>query len=329
MEIHIVDSCIREGRGGGGGRGGSPTGVVLDDALTSDQARSELAASLGVSHVGFVSTKSADDVFDVRFFTATGELQGCGHGTVAVHAVLHSDALGAESTRRQRTGGRTFDVRSAVNDNEVTSWFDLGTVSLARADENVLRKTYIALGLDPAHRSAFDEPVIASPASPRLLLPVPSTDALWAIRPNHELLMEACRSAGLLGCFAYGPITIDDDGKAVASARMFAPAIGVPEDIANANSTGCLAAHLAASGICDRVRVDQGDLLDRPSTIFAKASGTPRGWVTSIGGTAIKRPGPAPTDKAHQGSGVRSNSTHETGSVTTKPTTPVFVVMTR
>ena len=48
------------------------------------------------------------------------------------------------------------------------------------------------------------------------------------------------------------------------AARMFAPSIGVPEDIANANSTACLAAHLAAG-----VAVDMGDSLGRPATITA------------------------------------------------------------
>ena len=43
---------------------------------------------------------------------------------------------------------------------------------------------------------------------------------------------------------------------------MFAPSIGVPEDIANANSTACLAAYLAGEG--HRVlRVDIGDSLGR------------------------------------------------------------------
>jgi trans-2,3-dihydro-3-hydroxyanthranilate isomerase len=49
---------------------------------------------------------------------------------------------------------------------------------------------------------------------------------------------------------------------------MFAPSIGVPEDIANVNSTACLAAHTAGSGT-DRLAVDMGDHLGRPSTITA------------------------------------------------------------
>jgi trans-2,3-dihydro-3-hydroxyanthranilate isomerase len=73
---------------------------------------------------------------------------------------------------------------------------------------------------------------------------------------------------------------------------MFAPAIGVPEDIANANSTGCLAAHLlvtgrpAASDVDVDVEVDQGDALGHPSTVYAAATRTPLGIATSVGGSA-------------------------------------------
>jgi predicted PhzF superfamily epimerase YddE/YHI9 len=71
---------------------------------------------------------------------------------------------------------------------------------------------------------------------------------------------------------------------------MFAPAIGVAEDIANANSTGCLAAHLLVTGRPAAsevgVEVDQGDALGRPSTVYATATRTPLGIATSVGGSA-------------------------------------------
>jgi predicted PhzF superfamily epimerase YddE/YHI9 len=80
----------------------------------------------------------------------------------------------------------------------------------------------------------------------------------------------------VLGCFV-DALT----GPGVAAARMFAPAIGVPEDIANANSTGCLAAHLNAP----LLRVDQGDARGFPSTVLASADG---GRVR-VGGVAVVR----------------------------------------
>jgi len=50
----------------------------------------------------------------------------------------------------------------------------------------------------------------------------------------------ACRRYRLLGCFVY----LSPVGDRPGAARRFAPAIDVDEDVANANSAGCVAAHL-------------------------------------------------------------------------------------
>jgi predicted PhzF superfamily epimerase YddE/YHI9 len=71
---------------------------------------------------------------------------------------------------------------------------------------------------------------------------------------------------------------------------MFAPAIGVDEDVVNANSAGCLAAHLLATHRDSSIEVHQGDVLGRPSTVFATATVTPEGIFTKLGGIAAVRP---------------------------------------
>jgi trans-2,3-dihydro-3-hydroxyanthranilate isomerase len=66
------------------------------------------------------------------------------------------------------------------------------------------------------------------------------------------------------------------------TARMFAPSIGVPEDIANANSTACLAVYLAREGMTD-ITVDMGDALGTPATITATTSHSEAGpWVMQV-----------------------------------------------
>jgi trans-2,3-dihydro-3-hydroxyanthranilate isomerase len=94
-------------------------------------------------------------------------------------------------------------------------------------------------------------------------------------------LREACDRLGLLGCYVYS--TPSPDRR--AAARMFAPSIGVPEDIANANSTACLAAHLADHGL-SALEVDMGDSLGEPSAIAATTRPGPEGPLVRVGGTA-------------------------------------------
>ena len=96
-------------------------------------------------------------------------------------------------------------------------------------------------------------------------------DAPWP--PLHD------RRLGCLGCFAY---TLSPGGR-TAAGRMFAPAIGVDEDIVNVNSAGCLAAYLLETGRPGAVDVHQGDALGRTSAVFAEATRNPNGIAASIG----------------------------------------------
>ena len=94
----IVDACLRDGRGG------SPT-LVLPDTPMSDAARALLPSTAGTSHAAFVTL--GDGVVDVRFFTSTGELPACGHGTVATLIWL-ADRLGRDGPFTLRISGRTL-----------------------------------------------------------------------------------------------------------------------------------------------------------------------------------------------------------------------------
>lgn len=74
---------------------------------------------------------------------------------------------------------------------------------------------------------------------------------------------------------------------------MFAPSIGVPEDIAKANSIACLAAHPARGGL-PRVTADVGDSLGTPSTITAVIRHDTDGPEILVGGAAGSTRRPAP-----------------------------------
>jgi PhzF family phenazine biosynthesis protein len=228
----------------------------------------------------------------VRFFTAAGELPSCGHGTVAAVAVLAA-ADGATFRGRLRIGGRLVAAAGVVGPGGVVeAWFDGAVVALRPAVPEEVAGVLEALALDPA---ALDgAPVVADPGRPRLLLPVAGREVLDALRPDHDRLAAATGRAGLLGCFAYAPpspaAATDPGAPARTAARMFAPAIGVPEDVCNANSAGCLAAHLLATGRAADVIVDQGDALGSPSSVHASARRTPDGLAMTLTGTARLTP---------------------------------------
>lgn len=121
-DVTVVDACVRRD-----GRGGSPTSVTDDDPAATDADRRAVAAAAGTSHAAFLGPgRTPDGGWPVRFFTATAELSGCGHGTVAAQAVrLTRTALG-ELNDRQHTGGRTFDTVAIRRPAGIEVWFDQG-----------------------------------------------------------------------------------------------------------------------------------------------------------------------------------------------------------
>jgi trans-2,3-dihydro-3-hydroxyanthranilate isomerase len=252
--LTIVDACVRDGTGG------SPTAVLDDDPALTDDARRAVPVRAGTSHAAFLGFAG-----NVRFFTSAGELTGCGHGTVAAQAVLLHRSGAPSRNGWQRTGGRTFEVVATRRPDGIEVWFDQGAVSVGRVSTEDADDVCAALG-------ALGDVVLASPGTPRYLVAVADRDVLRGLAPDLDRLARL----PVLGCFVYAMT-----GPGAAEARMFAPAIGVPEDIANANSTGCLAAHLNAP----LLRVDQGDARGFPSTILASADGD----RVRVGGVALVR----------------------------------------
>ncbi|MEV5208914.1 PhzF family phenazine biosynthesis isomerase [Micromonospora sp. NPDC053740] len=283
----IVDACTRRRQGG------SPTAVLIDDITLSDRARRAIVRRAGTSHAAFVDT-DAGATPTVRFFTAHGELTNCGHGTIAAQAVLLHRRRIKEHRSRQRTGGRTFDTTAIQRDDGIEVWFDQGPVEIQGCSAAERDSTLATLGIRPNDMATEDIPCVASPGTPRLLVPVRTLPTLLSIRPDLRRLAAECRRLGYLGCFVY---TLSPTRNA-ATARMFAPAIGVAEDVVNANSTGCLAAHLFATHGRNSIEVEQGHTAGRPSSVFATATATAEGISVRVGGIARVRS--SPTDTADE-----------------------------
>jgi trans-2,3-dihydro-3-hydroxyanthranilate isomerase len=285
VESVMVEACLRDGDGG------SPTVVLLDGSGLDDRELAATGPRAGASHVAVLDgDPGVGRGRRVRFFTSEGELPTCGHGTVAAIAALTSRGSGARFDGVLHCGGRDLDASGDVVPGSgaggvVEAWFDQGVVRRRPVTAPERESFLTVLGLAEGDLHPDDEIVVTSPGRERLLIPVADREILAGLRPDPLRLAAVSRHLDQLGCFVYVPPAPGE--RAVA--RMFAPAIGVPEDIANANSTGCLAAHLLATGRDPAVAVDQGDALGRPSTVRARAARSGENIVVRVGATARLR----------------------------------------
>ena len=95
-----------------------------------------------------------------------------------------------------------------------------------------------------------------------------SEDEVVAVEPDMNAI---ARLGSPLGVNCFG-----GSGTAWKN-RMFAPSSGVPEDPATGSAAGPLALHLARHGRIgwgDEIRISQGAEIKRPSTLYARATGS-------------------------------------------------------
>ncbi|MDG4810133.1 PhzF family phenazine biosynthesis protein [Micromonospora sp. WMMD1120] len=272
----VVRTCLRDGRGGSPtavvDEGGSPTsGVAFTDA-----DRRRVPVGMGTSHAVFVRC-AADGVVELRFFTAEGELPACGHGTMAAVAFLAARRSGVEHEFRLRVSGRTFVGRAVRDGDLIHAAFDPGPVAVREAGAVEVGLVADALGVAGGGRRVGA--CVASLGRARMLVPVGTPETVWALSPDSRRLRAVCDRLGLLGCYVYAV----PSGSGPVVARMFAPSIGVVEDIANVNSTACLAARLAGAGEVG-LTVDMGDAVGEPATITASVRQGVGGSRVLVGG---------------------------------------------
>ena len=272
---------------------GSPTGVVLNADRLSDDQMQQIAEELGYSHTAFLSELDQDgcDV-SVRFFTPRQEIKNCGHGTIAAHVLRTTQATRPRDGHvRQRvlSGLQEVDIRS--QDGNITVHFEQQEVSFHDVEPDAKAELLSALNIAETDLDEQYLIVLASPGSNRFMVALNDPATLKAVSPNFDNLLDICSHVDSIGCFVFTVGTISASVEAIG--RMFAPVIGVDEDNVNGNSSGCLGAYLLRMDKDGRIgrelslRVNQGDVLNRPGMVLVTARWVEDKVQTIIGGTAV------------------------------------------
>ncbi len=271
-----------------GTSGGSPTGVVLDAAGLREQEMLFIANQLSTSHTAFVFEPShSNKPLTIRFFTPKREILNCGHGTIAAHfaRATHRGAM-TNPIVRQVVRNEVQAVEIAVQGSDVEISFKQSEIQFAGVDPAIVHDLLTALAIRENDLATEFPPVLASPGSYRFLLGLRTRAAVRALSPDFDKLKHLCETTNSLGCFAF---SLDSIGPELeATARMFAPSIGVNEDVINGNSSGCLCAYLMQrrNDTQLELRVHQGHAFNREGVVRVRGKKTGHYIETTISGTA-------------------------------------------
>lgn len=258
------------------------------DAGLTDEQRQSAAAAIGFSETVFVSSILADcnrrAVVALRYFTPAGEVDLCGHATVACLGHLSGEGLlpggAACGDLKTRAGQVAFRVEPGAGGQSRISMEQLAPAIEAPLAEETCVEVAAALGaaLDSTWR-----PRVASTGLRDLLVAVASREGLAAMRPAMPAVAALSRRLGTVGVHAFC-IEGGETADAPMPVRNFAPLYGIDEESATGTSNCALACALRASGRAEHLRemhFAQGDAMGEPSRIVVtlpeSVSGRP--WV--------------------------------------------------
>jgi trans-2,3-dihydro-3-hydroxyanthranilate isomerase len=245
--------------------------VFADGAGLDRQLMQRTARELNLSETVFLLAPSDPDRADarIRIFTPTVELPFAGHPVLGTGFLLSAER-GLDTIRLETGAGL---IRVTVDRGYGEMEQPIPRIEGVQRPDELLA----ALGVK---RSVL--PVEAYVNGPRHVIVALEDEAtVRALSPDLRALAELEPSG--FSCFA------GTGGH--YHTRMFAPALGVPEDPATGSAAGPLAVHLLRHGITEsgqRVQISQGGEIGRPSMLFARAEGSSeRVDSVTVGGRAV------------------------------------------
>ena len=255
MRYFVVDAFTREAFGG------NPAGVVMvDGEFPSEELMRLVAAELRYSETAFVRQEGLNE-FTVRYFTPAGEVDLCGHATIAAFHVLWLQ-------------GRLREECPITNHT-------LAGDLLVRIDRRVMMQMAPPRALDvpvdmeqlhaimaPGARVEWtDMPVeVVSTGLPDIIMPVDGVEALNALSPDMAALTALSEALDVVGVHAFA---LTDDGF-TAHVRNFAPRYDIPEESATGTANAALTHYLQRRGLITcpaQCRFMQGEAMGRPSVV--------------------------------------------------------------
>ncbi|MCK9605786.1 MAG: PhzF family phenazine biosynthesis protein [Methylomonas sp.] len=187
---------------------GNPAAVCLVDPDTDDAWMQHVAAEMNLSETAFLYPLDAD-LWSLRWFTPTTEVDLCGHATLAAaHALRHELALA--------NGPMNFRTRSGI----------LTATSVGTA----ISLDFPGFIAEPVELSAaFDAAIDAQTtaalrAGAHLILVLRDAQTVVSLNPDLDLI----RRLTARGVAVTAAAAADSRWDFVS--RFFAPAVGIPED---------------------------------------------------------------------------------------------------
>jgi PhzF family phenazine biosynthesis protein len=252
---------------------GNPAGVVPNADGLSDSQMQAIARELNNAETAFIlSATASDHEVWIRFFTPTTEVPSCGHATISAHYVRATENKLASCTVQQRIGIGILPVDIVKEDSDYRIIMTQGAFEISPPITGEVRSDVLdALNLSGSDLDERCPIQIASTGHSKVMVGIKSRETLNSLTPDLTRLVNISRT---IGCNGYFVFTLDSDSSDILThGRMFAPAIGIPEDPVTGNANGPLGAYLVHHNILEapegrvEFKAKQGEAIGRPGIV--------------------------------------------------------------
>lgn len=273
MKVYVMDSFSDRIFGG------NQAGVVLADKALEPAVMQQVAAELKHSETAFVW--QTEEGNRLRYFTPAGEVDLCGHATVAVFALLRRLGRIEDGTHKALTRAGALEIEVSGE----TVWMDMAPPkTLGILPEESWEELYGAYGLTLEDRPADLPPEIVSTGLADIMMPVRDHETLLRAVQDERTVTELSRRFDVTGVHMFCL------GEGAVYCSNFAPLYDIPEECATGTSNGALTYYLYERSLVEPERENlflQGEHMERPSRILSRLTVQDGVVRVRIGGQAV------------------------------------------
>jgi trans-2,3-dihydro-3-hydroxyanthranilate isomerase len=269
---------------------GNELAVVRGAASLSDQDMQKIARETNFSETTFIlKDEESRGGFDVRIFTPQKEMPFAGHPTLGTAFVIQQEILRQavrDVTLNLKVGPIpvTFTYRGQEPD---VLW--MKQIAPRFGETLEAERAAAVLGLAADDLDARFPVRSVSTGVPFFIVPLKTLEALKRSRVEPEKLYALIKNTEAKAFLLFCPETLSKEND--LQVRVFADALGVPEDPATGSANGCLAGYLVerryfGAGSVS-LRVEQGYEVGRPSLLRLNAEEKAGEISVYVGGRVI------------------------------------------
>jgi len=256
---------------------GNGLAVVHDADALSDTTMQAFARETRLSETAFVQSAEGSADYRLRIFTMGGEIPFAGHPSLGAAVAVARTRGESQVTYVQRTkpGEQAIDVVLDGLNARVSMLQEPPEYGPELDPDEILGM----VGLDGAEADPALPCQVVSTGVPQVVACVRDAAALRRVLPAYDRIGRLLADHDAIVLY----LAAVDPEAGTARARSFMRSAEMGEDPATGSAVGPLCAHVAARTGTQRIEVDQGAEMGRPSRLVAQIDGD----RVRVGGEAV------------------------------------------